>query len=168
MACGSSSNSGANADATAPGGSSSTDQVYKIGDQVNIQTVLILTVHSLTKSVTDTGHSGTMYVIVDATINYLGSMNDIPSQSVFGYFAPGFGLQNAAGDKYSKPLFWSDVTGTYDGDGTPYTSEERNSETVVRGPIPFEVPTDQHEFVLTYGALQAGDSRVWTWDLHLS
>jgi hypothetical protein len=176
MACGGSVNPDTsvgttNVGATPTNGSSSADQVYTIGDQVNIEEVIIVTVHSLSKSDVATGDGGYMYVIVDVTINniYQGSMFDLPTQDPFGYFAPGFSLQNAAGDKYGQPLFWSDITGAYQGDGTPYTDDERNTtnKNIVRAPIPFEVPTDQHDFVLAYGAFQAGDSRVWKWDLHL-
>ena len=151
LACGSgSANTG-----TTTGGSSSTSSSgakhFKVGDQVKVGDTYVVTVNSVKTSNGDDfskPKSGNTFLIVDVSIKNVSSKEQNLSSLLQ------FTLKDSSGQKYDE-TFTSGATAP---DGKLAAGD------VVKGQIPYEVPTAQHSFTLAFEAdiISSGQTM---WDL---
>lgn len=151
LACGS---GNANAGTTTTGGtSSSAAKHFKVGDQVKVGDTYVVTVNSVKTSKGDdfsTPKSGNTFLIVDVSIKNVSSKEQDLSSLLQ------FTLKDGTGQKYDETI----LTGATAPDGKLAAGD------VVKGQIPYEVPTAQHSFTLAFEAdiISSGQT---IWDLKI-
>lgn len=154
LACGSGS---ANSGSTTTGGSSSTSsntaKHFKVGDQVKVGDTYIVTVNSVTTSNGDDfskPKSGNTFLIVDVSIKNVSSKEQNLSSLLQ------FTLKDSSGQKYDETI----LTGATAPDGKLAAGD------VVKGQLPYEVPTAQHGFTLAFEADIISSGQTF-WDLKI-
>ncbi|MGZ3600504.1 MAG: DUF4352 domain-containing protein [Ktedonobacterales bacterium] len=151
LACGSGS---ANTGTTTTGGTSSSGaKHFKVGDQVKVGDTYVVTVNSVKTSNGDDfskPKSGNTFLVVDISIKNVSSKEQDLSSILQ------FTLKDSTGQKYEETI----LSGATAPDGKLAAGD------VVKGQIPYEVPTAQHSFTLAFEAdiISSGQT---IWDLKI-
>ena len=158
MACGGSSANagtsvGTSGNSTTTTGSSSSNKHFKVGDQVKVGDTFIVTVNSFKTNPGDEffkPKSGNKFVVVDVSLKNVSS----DEQNISSLLQ--FTLKDATGQKYTETII-SNVTPP---DGKLAAGD------IIKGQIPYEVPTAQHDFTFAFEAdIISGGQTIW--DLHV-
>lgn len=124
-------NNGTTTSGSSSNSSSSAAKHFKVGDQVNVGNTWVVTVNSVKTSQGDEftqPKAGNTYVVVDVTLKNTSSQE----QNVSSLLS--FSLKDSTGQKYDETI----ITGATPPDGKVAAGD------VLRGQIPYEVPSSMH------------------------
>lgn len=153
LACG---GGDANSGSTTTGGNnagSSQQQHFKVGDQVKVGDTFVVTVNSVKTSKGDQftkPKSGNTFLVVDVTIKNASK----DEQNVSSLLS--FEIKDSAGQKYTETI----LSGLTPPDG------KIEAGGLLKGQMPYEVPSSQHDFVFSFQA-DITSSGQTIWDLHV-